>query len=87
MLKLNGKPFEIRPPAPSIEQIRTFLDAQPEDDLFSFSEMTARMGAGKDSLIQAGKVLHEYTRLYKQRRYWGNPKAIVELNRRLNEVG
>jgi hypothetical protein len=87
MLKLNGKPFDPKPAPKSVDAVKDFLDRQPQDELFSVTEMMARVGIGKDPMVRAVALLKDYTRLLRQRRYWGNPSAIAELDRRMNEAG
>jgi hypothetical protein len=80
ILKLNGKPFDLCHPRPTEVKIRAFLDQAPADEIFKIEGSQLNMKAcGKEY----AESLPTYTARVGGARYWGNPKAIAELLRRV----
>ena len=88
MLKLNGKPFVLRPPSSIVGKIKDALDRSPADEIYTGGQVAAKANLGHSSVSDHGA--HADLRSYTQRsgnfRYWGNPKAITDLRKQLEAV-
>jgi hypothetical protein len=88
-LKLNGKPFDLRPLTPTLEKMRGLLDSSPADELFDTLQLSKLVGKSVKSLRSDNATfvdpLPEYTARVGTKRYWGNPKAIAELRRQTGQ--
>jgi hypothetical protein len=91
MLKLNGKPLALNGPPPLVVAVRSFLDKQSSDDLFTPLELSKKAGFAPDSIREARYYDHEHIRGYSLKvghnRYWGNPKAIKALSAEVSREG
>lgn len=87
-LKLNGKPFDLRPLAPSIQKLLAYLDKSPQDEIFTAPELCTRAGVASDYLSQSDrlKAFDGYTATVGRQRYMGHPKAIQELQKQLESA-
>jgi len=85
--KLDGKPLDLRPIPPSVIQVKLFLDKQKADDLFSTSELCKKTRVAERTLRQNDESLIGYSLRVGVNRYWGNPKAISELQRQVADEG
>jgi hypothetical protein len=87
ILKLNGKPFDLCHPRPTEVKIRAFLDQAPADEIFTNSDLAIKIEGSQLNMKACGKEYAESLPTYTARvggaRYWGNPKAIAELLRRV----
>jgi len=79
-LKLNGKPFNLKPASPTETKLLHFLSRAPVDEIYTIPELSKKTGCARCS-IERCEALAEFTTLLGPRRYWGNPKAIAELRR------
>lgn len=84
-LKLDGKPFvkDVIPPAQ--QRAIDLLLKSPIDEIFSMTEMGDKHGLGKDMLIKVAGRRTDITYLWRQRRYFGNPKAIAAFVKQVSE--
>ena len=85
-LKLNGKVFE-KHLSPLTIKVKAFLDKSPADEIFTIQEMALRVGVDPTSIRYANfynsPTLKDYNVKANTNRYWGNPKAIAELMRQI----
>jgi hypothetical protein len=81
VLKLNGKPLQLHPPTPTEVKIKGFLDKAPTDELYSSTELAKKAGVARSMVCDTGNrdQFKGYSARLGQIRYWGNPKAIIEL--------
>jgi hypothetical protein len=83
---LNGKPM---PPAPlSLKRVLAFLDGKAADELFDSRELANQLQSTQEQLrhLFLDEKAKAYTTLASsKKRFWGNPKAIAEWNRRAKE--
>jgi hypothetical protein len=83
-LKIHGKlPSKLTVP-PLIVQIKGILDNSPEDEVFAtqeFCEIANCSDVIQTSRYNKHPILEGYSHKIEQVRYWGNPKAILELKR------
>ena len=86
-LKLNGKSLELHSLPPSIIQIKTFLDKAPEDELFTTPELAVRLGLSyvhvRILYRNSALIPYSYSCGNREKRFWGNPRAISELMRQI----
>ena len=81
--KLDGKPLDLRPIPPSVIQVKSYLDKQKADDLFSTLELCKKTRVADRTLRQYDDDLSGYSLRIGSKRYWGNLKAIAELSRQV----
>ena len=85
-LKLNGKVFE-KHLSPLTIKVKAFLDKSPADEIFTIQEMALRAGVDPTSIrvcsFFGSPELKDYNVKANTNRYWGNPKAIAELMRQI----
>lgn len=74
-------------PSPITLAVKKFLDSRPADKLYTTIEVGKAVNCGVDSLTRACKELPEYcvVRAARHGRFWGNPRAIAALKKRLGE--
>lgn len=86
-LKLNGKPFDPNPPHKSQVRLRTWLDKQAGDDLFTIEEVMRQIGIGRHSVDKfiGSELGPSYSYLAGKCFHLGNPRAIVALKKLLAE--
>jgi hypothetical protein len=86
-LKLGGRPFTLRQLPPGVVKIKSWLEAQPKDELRINREVMAASGLASQTLNEYATrpELADYREtLSTQRgRVWGHPEAIAELRRQL----
>lgn len=82
-LKLNGKPLDLRRPAPLTEKIIKHLDSCPKDEIFPSEEVCVKLGANARYIKDHARDerVAPYTLAVGGKRYCGHPKAIAELKR------
>lgn len=85
-MKLDGKPLDIRKLAASKESLIRMLDGAPTDEIFSNVELAKKFGVDSSCINKYAKDLQDYTVTLATARYWGNPKAIRELDKQLKAV-
>jgi hypothetical protein len=81
-LKLNGKPIDVLSLKSDRESLLRFLDSSDADELFSKSELEKR-GYTRSQLEKWATNETRYSCKIGQTRYWGNPKALRELDKQL----
>lgn len=86
-LKLNGKPLVLRPESPIIGEIKKLLDKAPADELFTVQEVARKLGSGYHYVSDQSnrEELAAYTLRVGKVRYWGHPRAIVELKKQVSK--
>ena len=84
-LKLNGKAFDLNAPSPAETKLKAFLDKAPADEIYTLLEICRRAGIGSSTLGRYRPA--EYSAIVGKYRYWGNPKAIAELLRKVKHEG
>lgn len=82
MLKLDGKPFTTKVTSAAATKIKEFLQAAPEDEIYSRAEMNSR-GFSKDSLDKAVVAFPELSRLWKGKRFYGSLKALEAFDKEI----
>lgn len=83
MLKLDGKPFVKEKLTPEEQRIMDFLNKAGDNEIFSRQELIHR-GFSTQALTRNATLWEKVSRVWQQRRYYGNPKAIVAFDK---EVG
>jgi hypothetical protein len=82
-LMLDGKPLDLRPLPPNVAKIKAFLDAQPDDQLFSGIQLAEHTGICSKATREADYFAHEALSGYSEKlglkRCFGNPRAIQAL--------
>lgn len=81
MLKLDGSPLDLDAIPPAVKRVQEVLLNAPADEIFSTAEMDRKFRLSERTLDRAQQHFPELTRLYRQRRVWGHPEAIAELDR------
>lgn len=83
VLKLGGRPFNPRPPKPSVLKIIAHLDQCPCDEIFAHAEVSRKLGLDEKYLTHhcSEPALQPYTAVVNRARYYGHQKAIAELKR------
>ena len=86
-LKLNGKVFE-KHLSPLTIKVKAFLDKSPDDEIFTIQEMALRARVVDPTSVRCANfynspTLKDYNVKANTNRYWGNPKAIAELMRQI----
>lgn len=87
VLKLNGKPLELSPLSPTAQRILDFLKRAPADEVFYSEQVAEKLDIRRDYLKESGLgakvIFHEFTIMFRNKRIWGNPKAIAELKKQV----
>lgn len=88
MLKLNGKPLELRETPPTVVKLAAFLSKSPADEVFTIQTLCAKVSAPARTVRenQRHKLLAPHSLLVGRIRYWGSVKAIAELRRMADEA-
>ena len=85
--KLNGKPLDLRPAAPSVTKAKPFLQSLPDNELLSSRELAIKIGvsyATVKDVLAIDEALIRFTarlRLPRKTTVWGNPRTIAELSK------
>lgn len=87
-LRLRGRPFQAKPPAPATIAIVKFLDAAPSKEVFEVDQVANKTGFQIKTISSYAKspMLADYSVRLGATRYWGNPKAIAQLKREFPEA-
>jgi hypothetical protein len=84
-LKLNGKTLDLNPTRPTVLRIRSFLDKQADDEVFTTDGLAELMKRTPSSIrhsdVARDKALESYRLQRGKSMHWGNPKAIKELRK------
>lgn len=85
VLKLNGKPLEIVVLPVSLVKLKAFLDGAPQDELFTYEEVSKRVGVAPQTIKNLCNRFSEMVSYRSGRKgvqiYFGNPAAIREYER------
>lgn len=81
MLKLNGRPLQLKQEPGAVRKVIALLDKSPEDEVFLTADVIQKSGVSSTSLSTAVRTgsLNNHSALVGKHRYWGNPRAIAEL--------
>lgn len=82
-LKLDGKPFVKEKLTPEAQRIMDFLNKAGDNEIFSRQELITR-GFSIQVLARNHDIWKKVSRIWQQRRYYGNPKAMAAFDK---EVG